>query len=942
MADRNVKLLLQIISQFDPKGARQAQQDTDKVSKTLGNLSQIASGAVLSAGTAIATFAVRATNEFQSFERGMNEVFTLLPNISDQAMSQMQDQVRAAAVEMKRLPEDVVPALYQSLSAGVPPDNVFQFLETANKAAVGGVTDLETAVDGLSSVVNAYGSDVIGAGEASDLMFTAVRLGKTTFDELSGSLFNVVPVASSLGVEFSNVTAALAAMTAQGVPTSVATTQLRQLLIELSKEGGKTASLFEELSGRSFRQFIAEGGNVQQALQLMEAHATSTNVGVNDLFGSVEAGNAALALTGQGAQTFTADLEAMEASLGSTEQAFDRMNQGGAVAMDELRAAAADLRLEIGEQLSPAADEAATRMAGLARASTNVLRATQESEKSGLQKFLITLNEINKSFGGLPADKFVQSIGGVERISSTAAIEVAGTADSLDDLRAKLEAAGAVAVQTINPVTGLEQTIFRLGDGVSFTGEKLLELAATQGTVRTGLELTNAEMGAWLARMEQAMDVTDAFVEDQRELTEITEEERDAMVAAGQAADDFANAQFPAGEASFRVAMNAQLAAVESENLAEKMRLAEEQAQRNREAFELLGGRISGVQGPIAELIAAQEELANTSGAAAEEAQARVIAANEAIAESYRQVALDILKANLAEAYGEDALGAQLAAIQQAEALGLISEAQATLEAETAVKMQRTQDVVSQMTQAFLADGQLTREESEQIANAVGLIEAGAESSDEAIRILAQHGVAGFGEMGTAAGEALGAFDEMGGGAERLGDKLSGIEGDFESTTGEAIALGEELQRRADEIQRFPERVTVRFESDTSQWNPPNVPGGGPVNSSGPAIAVAEGGQIRGGIPGRDSVPAWLMPGEIVIPTRHTRTMADVMRFASRYVPLDGMRRFAHGGMVSERTVTVPFVGGGDTFQIYTMDRTDEVVDQMQRRQRERRWMRLE
>ena len=91
------------------------------------------------------------------------------------------------------IPGEVLPALYQAISAGVPSDNVFDFLETANKAAVGGITDLSTSVDGITSVVNAYGSDVISAAEASDLMFTAVKEGKTDFGQLSDSLFQVIP-----------------------------------------------------------------------------------------------------------------------------------------------------------------------------------------------------------------------------------------------------------------------------------------------------------------------------------------------------------------------------------------------------------------------------------------------------------------------------------------------------------------------------------------------------------------------------------------------------------------------------------------------------------------------------------------------------------------------------------------------------------------------------
>ena len=95
---------------------------------------------------------------------------------------------------------DATNALYQAISAGVPKENVLEFMKVASKAAIGGVTSLETAVDGITSVIKTYGSENITAKEASDAMFTAVKLGKTTFDELSGSLFNVLPIAKQANV----------------------------------------------------------------------------------------------------------------------------------------------------------------------------------------------------------------------------------------------------------------------------------------------------------------------------------------------------------------------------------------------------------------------------------------------------------------------------------------------------------------------------------------------------------------------------------------------------------------------------------------------------------------------------------------------------------------------------------------------------------------------
>ena len=304
---------------------------------------------LVAAGAGFIALSGKAAN----FENQMNEVFTLMPGMSAKAMDAMTKDVLDFSKEMGTLPEEAVPALYQAISAGVPKENVFDFLTVANKAAVGGVTDLETAVDGITSVVNAYGSDVVDAAEASDLMFTAVKLGKTNFDELSRSLFNVIPTASALGVEFGDVTAALAAITAQGTPTSVATTQLRQLFVELSKDTGKASSAFKEIAGVGFADFIAQGGNVQDALVIMEQAADANGVSLQNMFGSVEAGNAALALTGKGAEALTRNIEEMGKSPGATEEAFTTMSKGAAYSMKLLKAEFSAAMITIGNDFIP-------------------------------------------------------------------------------------------------------------------------------------------------------------------------------------------------------------------------------------------------------------------------------------------------------------------------------------------------------------------------------------------------------------------------------------------------------------------------------------------------------------------------------------------------------------------------------------------------------------
>jgi phage-related protein len=85
----------------------------------------------------------------------------------------------------------------------------------------------------------------------------------------------------------------------------------------------------------------------------MESAAQEGGVGINDLFTSVEAGNAALALTGKGTDKFTADLEEMAAATGATEKAFDTMDESTGRSMEKMMAMFEEIKLEIGDVFLP-------------------------------------------------------------------------------------------------------------------------------------------------------------------------------------------------------------------------------------------------------------------------------------------------------------------------------------------------------------------------------------------------------------------------------------------------------------------------------------------------------------------------------------------------------------------------------------------------------------
>jgi len=329
------------------------------IKKTGAGFGYVGAGMV-AVGGAMTAGLVDATREANQFYKGVAEVSTLIKGMS---LKEVEGKFGPLLLDLSRAYGQsagvMTKSAYQAISAGVGAtvDELGGFLKVAASAATAGVTDVETAVNGLTSVVNAYGKSNISAQKAADLMFQSVVGGKTTFEELSASLFHVIPVAAANKVSFEEVTAAIASMTAQGTPTKIATTQMRQMIVELSKSNTAAAKTFRQLSGQAFPEFMASGKSLADALKIMESGAQKSGKRLSDMFGSVEAAQAALQLTGTGAQKFAADLDAARNSAGAADAAFSKMSESSAFKFEQMESAINRIKIEIGGRLLPIIDK---------------------------------------------------------------------------------------------------------------------------------------------------------------------------------------------------------------------------------------------------------------------------------------------------------------------------------------------------------------------------------------------------------------------------------------------------------------------------------------------------------------------------------------------------------------------------------------------------------
>ena len=335
--------------------ARAAGRMKSWAKNTMASVARVVAMGVAAAVAALAAFGVKSVKEFTSFEQGMLEVFTLLPGIAGGAMDQMSDDVLKLADKMGVLPEEIVPALYQALSAGVPPGNVFDFLESAIKGAQAGVATTAESVATLTSVVNAYGKANISAAEASDIIFQTIKGGVTTYGELAAALYNVVPAAAQAGVGFKDVSSAIAAMTAQGVPTKVATTQIRQAILALTAPNETLVKGLGSIgvSTEQLANIMKEPGGLLKALELIKKAAKGNATDFKMMMGSVEGLQAAFVLTANGGAKFTEMMESMGDAAGATDAAYVVMTSGLKHQFNKLLTSLKVVMIGMGKSLAP-------------------------------------------------------------------------------------------------------------------------------------------------------------------------------------------------------------------------------------------------------------------------------------------------------------------------------------------------------------------------------------------------------------------------------------------------------------------------------------------------------------------------------------------------------------------------------------------------------------
>lgn len=453
--------------------------DFKKVGKNMQSL-----GAKMTIATAPLTIGIKKSiDAFRDLGYSIAKVNTL----NDQSIlptEQLQKDIRKISDMVGISQEEIAEGYYQALSSGVQSKDVSDFVSNNVKLAKAGFTDMTTAIDATTTVLNAYRDKAYDVTKIHDILVKTQDKGKITVDELGHSLGQIIPTAATAGVNLDQLGAAYAILTSAGQPAERATTNINTMLQEMSTTGTNADKAVRESTGKTFKQLMEDGKDLEFVLGKINDVAQKSGLELADVFGSVTAKKAVNQLFGS---DFATMRDIMNNSGGSAEKNFKGIMDTDKAKHDRTMTKLKNTGMDIAENLLPFIDRFATRVEELMEKFNQLSPDKQKLFADAIGTLVISGPAITAAgtgfqlLGGVvKGGKFISGLfTGKKALEGTAAaakaIEAAGAAEKISAAGGAIEAAGTsagIAAGGLSTLLGALGAIGAIG-GVAIAGKIL-------------------------------------------------------------------------------------------------------------------------------------------------------------------------------------------------------------------------------------------------------------------------------------------------------------------------------------------------------------------------------------------------------------------------------------------------------------------------------------
>jgi len=282
--------------------------------------------------------------EASGFETGMSKIATMLETTDMRMLPGFEKDIRRMSIAYGEATSSLSQGAMDIIGSAIAPSKAMGVLENSTIAAKAGFTTTATVVKALVGILNAYGMDATRAKDVSDILFTTVKNGVVSFEELAHGIGMVTGLSAVLGVNLEAVGASVATMTQAGINADIAITALRAILNTFMNPTEAAVKAAEELGFALDSNSIKGAGLVTVMEKLRAANAEQLEALMPNVRGL--AGFASMLKNTTG---LAENYQSMLHSTGATLEAFAKVQDDASFAQDRAAKAWGRLKVAMGD-----------------------------------------------------------------------------------------------------------------------------------------------------------------------------------------------------------------------------------------------------------------------------------------------------------------------------------------------------------------------------------------------------------------------------------------------------------------------------------------------------------------------------------------------------------------------------------------------------------------
>lgn len=458
---------------------------------------------------------VGITREFSS---GMSAVATLV-DTNTESMKSMSNAVLEIGRRTPVTLADLTTGLYDLRSAGTSAEDAMGRLEKSAQLGVAGLGSTKEAVDLVTSSINAFGLTGRDADDIYNQIFKTVQAGKTTIAGMAQGFGAVASTVAQAGISTKEYLAALAALTVTGLPAAQVHTQIRAAIAGMTRETTESKKVLDALGAKTFKDLIEKSGGMVNAFSNIVKVVGGNDAAIVKLFGSIEAYNSVISLTGKQNEAFVNNLNKMNDGTDAVTEAFDKRNQGLGASLDKLRNNLQSLGILLGEALTPFIVAVSDAVKGLTDWFKNLSPEVQEA----VAKIALIVAVIAPAVAAIAF--FVNALGAVVGVVATVGAAIAG----LIAVGGPIVAFGVIASATVTLWQVFQNDIIAIftavADAIAIKVREMVDWMTRLGTYVSEVfsKIWSGEFESAITRMSEGLapavqKVTDAFANMQMQM----------------------------------------------------------------------------------------------------------------------------------------------------------------------------------------------------------------------------------------------------------------------------------------------------------------------------------------------------------------------------------------------------------------------------------------